>query len=199
MIAVSPSSKSSVATPTNITVNPLPASAFVAGGASIQSLKSSSPAAAQLPARKTLTRIRAISAFISLSRNQLWISLQPPYHRGMLKDKVVIVTGAGGGIGRDFALAMSAKGAKVVVNDIGSSVSGEGKDTGPAQKVVEEIKAKGGTAVASTDSVADWEAANRIVKTAIDAFGRIDVVVNNAGILRDRFFFNMSVEEWKAV
>ena len=117
----------------------------------------------------------------------------------MIKDKVVVVTGAGGGIGRDFALAMAAHGAKVVVNDIGASVAGEGKDAGPAQKVVEEIKAKGGIAVANTDSVAEWESANRIIKTAIDAFGRIDVVVNNAGILRDRFFFNMSVEEWKAV
>ena len=75
----------------------------------------------------------------------------------MLKDKVVIVTGAGGGIGRDFALAMAAHGAKVVVNDIGASVSGEGKDAGPAQKVVAEIQAKGGTAVANTDSVADWD------------------------------------------
>ena len=118
---------------------------------------------------------------------------------GMLDGKVVIVTGAGGGIGRDFAHAMAAEGAKVVVNDIGASVSGEGRDAGPAQKVVDEIKAKGGMAVANTDSVSDWEAANRIVKTAVDAFGRIDVVVNNAGILRDRFFFNMSVEEWKAV
>ena len=117
----------------------------------------------------------------------------------MLKDKVVVVTGAGGGIGRDFALAMAAHGAKVVVNDIGASVAGEGKDAGPAQKVVDEIKARGGMAVANTDSVAEWEAANRIIKTAIDAFGRIDVVVNNAGILRDRFFFNMSIEEWKAV
>jgi len=117
----------------------------------------------------------------------------------MLKDKVVIVTGAGGGIGRDFALAMAAHGAKVVVNDIGASVSGEGKDAGPAQKVVEEIRARGGTAVASTDSVSEWESANRIVKCAMDAYQRIDVVVNNAGILRDRFFFNMSVEEWKAV
>jgi NAD(P)-dependent dehydrogenase (short-subunit alcohol dehydrogenase family) len=117
----------------------------------------------------------------------------------MLKDKVVVVTGAGGGIGRDFAHAMAAHGAKVVVNDIGASVAGEGKDAGPAQKVVAEIKANGGTAVANTDSVSEWEAANRIVKTAIDTFGSIDVVVNNAGILRDRFFFNMSVEEWKAV
>jgi NAD(P)-dependent dehydrogenase (short-subunit alcohol dehydrogenase family) len=117
----------------------------------------------------------------------------------MLKDKVVVVTGAGGGIGRDFALAMASHGAKVVVNDIGASVAGEGRDAGPAQKVVDEIKAKGGTAVANADSVAEWESANRIVKAAIDAFGRIDCVVNNAGILRDRFFFNMSVEEWKAV
>jgi NAD(P)-dependent dehydrogenase (short-subunit alcohol dehydrogenase family) len=117
----------------------------------------------------------------------------------LLENKVVVVTGAGGGIGRDFALAMSAAGAKVVVNDVGASVSGEGRDAGPAQKVVDEIKAQGGLAAANTDSVAEWEAANRIVKTAIDAFGRIDCVVNNAGILRDRFFFNMSIEEWKAV
>jgi NAD(P)-dependent dehydrogenase (short-subunit alcohol dehydrogenase family) len=117
----------------------------------------------------------------------------------MLKGKVVVVTGAGGGIGRDFALAMAANGAKVVVNDIGASVSGEGTDAGPAQKVVEEIKSKGGSAVASTDSVAEWESANRIVRCAIDNFQKIDVIVNNAGILRDRFFFNMSVEEWKAV
>ena len=117
----------------------------------------------------------------------------------MLKDKVVIVTGAGGGIGRDFAHAMAAKGARVVVNDVGASVSGVGKDAGPAQKVVDEIKARGGQAVANSDSVAEWESANRIIGCAIDTFGRIDVVVNNAGILRDRFFFNMSIEEWKAV
>jgi NAD(P)-dependent dehydrogenase (short-subunit alcohol dehydrogenase family) len=117
----------------------------------------------------------------------------------VLAGKVVVVTGAGGGIGRDFALAMAAAGAKVVVNDIGASVHGEGKDAGPAQKVVDEIKAARGTAVANTDSVAEWAQANRIVQTAIDAFGRIDCVVNNAGILRDRFFFNMSVDEWRAV
>ena len=118
---------------------------------------------------------------------------------GMLEGKVAVITGAGGGIGRDFALAFARAGAKVVVNDIGASVAGEGKDAGPAQKVVDEIKALGGQAAANTDSVSEWDSANRIIKTAIDAFGRVDCVVNNAGILRDRFFFNMSVEEWKAV
>jgi len=117
----------------------------------------------------------------------------------LLEGKVALVTGAGGGIGREFALAMAAAGARVVVNDIGTSVKGEGRDAGPAQKVADEIRAAGGTAVASTDSVSEWESANRIVQCALDAFGAIDVVVNNAGILRDRFFFNMSVEEWRAV
>lgn len=117
----------------------------------------------------------------------------------MLEGKVVLITGAGGGIGRDFALAMAAAGASVLVNDLGTSVSGEGASGGPAQKVVDEIRAAGGRAVASTDSVADWASANRIVQAALDAFGRLDIVVNNAGILRDRFFFNMSVEEWRAV
>jgi NAD(P)-dependent dehydrogenase (short-subunit alcohol dehydrogenase family) len=117
----------------------------------------------------------------------------------MLSGMVALVTGAGGGIGRDFALALARAGAKVVVNDLGTSVKGEGADTGPAQKVVDEIGAERGTAVASTDSVADWAAANRIVQCALDNFGRIDIVINNAGILRDRFFFNMSVEEWRAV
>jgi NAD(P)-dependent dehydrogenase (short-subunit alcohol dehydrogenase family) len=117
----------------------------------------------------------------------------------MLEGKVVLVTGAGGGIGRDFALAMGAAGASVLVNDLGTSVKGEGADVGPAQKVVDQIRAAGGTAAASTDSVADWTSANRIVQAALDNFGRIDAVVNNAGILRDRFFFNMSVDEWRAV
>ena len=117
----------------------------------------------------------------------------------MLNGKAVVVTGAGGGIGRDFALAMAKAGASVVVNDIGASVHGEGKDTGPAQKVVDEIKAAGGKAVASTDSVADPQSAQRIIDCCVDSFGKIDGVVNNAGILRDRFFFNMSIDEWKAV
>jgi NAD(P)-dependent dehydrogenase (short-subunit alcohol dehydrogenase family) len=117
----------------------------------------------------------------------------------LLEGKAVLVTGAGGGIGRDFALAMAAAGARVLANDIGTSVKGEGRDAGPAQKVVDEIRAAGGTAIANTDSVSDWESANRIVQYAIDSFQGLDVVVNNAGILRDRFFFNMSVEEWRAV
>lgn len=117
----------------------------------------------------------------------------------MLEGKVIVVTGAGGGIGRDFALAMAANGAKVVVNDIGASVSGEGNDAGPAQKVADEIKAKDGSAVANTDSVSEWASASRIIECAMDSFGRIDGVLNNAGILRDRMFFNMSIEEWKAV
>jgi len=117
----------------------------------------------------------------------------------MMDGKVVIVTGAGGGIGRDIALAMAREGAKVVVNDVGASVSGEGNDVGPAQQVVDEIRAAGGAATANTDSVADASAAARIVTTALDAYGRLDAVINNAGILRDRFFHKMSVEEFDAV
>ena len=117
----------------------------------------------------------------------------------MLKGKVVVVTGAGGGIGRDIALQCAAQGAKVVVNDIGASVSGEGGDAGPAQKVVAEIVAAGGQAVAHTDSVAEVSAAGRIIQAAMDTYGRIDGVVNNAGILRDRFFHKMSVDEFDAV
>lgn len=117
----------------------------------------------------------------------------------MMKDKVAVVTGAGGGIGREIALLMAAEGAKVVVNDIGTSITGEGKDVGPAQKVVDEIRANGGQAVASLDSVSTWAGANGIIKSAIDNFGRVDCVVNNAGILRDRMFFKMSPEEWQAV
>jgi len=117
----------------------------------------------------------------------------------LLEGKVALVTGAGGGIGRDFALALGAAGAAVLVNDLGTSVHGEGRDAGPAEKVAAEIRAAGGKAVANTDSVADWQSANRIVQCALDSFQKLDVVINNAGILRDRFFFNMSAEEWRAV
>ncbi len=117
----------------------------------------------------------------------------------MLEEKVVIVTGAGGGIGREIALACAAEGARVVVNDIGASVSGEGQDSSPGQKVVDEIEKAGGQAVLSADSVATWAGAQRIVEKALDEWKRVDGVVNNAGILRDRFFFKMSPEEWEAV
>src|SRR5512134_3034877 len=118
---------------------------------------------------------------------------------GMVQDKVVVVTGAGGGIGRDIALALAAEGARVLVNDIGTSTSGVGSDAGPAQRVVAEIEAAGGSAAANTDSVADAASANRIVQCALDHFGRIDGVINNAGILRDRIFHRMADDEWDAV
>lgn len=117
----------------------------------------------------------------------------------MVKDKVIVVTGAGNGIGRDFALALATHGAKVVVNDLGTSAAGEGADASHAQKVVEEIRAAGGEAVANMDSVAEWESAQNIVQTAIDMYGRVDGVINNAGILRDRMFFKMNHNEWKSV
>ncbi|MCC8397446.1 SDR family oxidoreductase [Paraburkholderia sp. MMS20-SJTR3] len=117
----------------------------------------------------------------------------------MMDGKVVIVTGAGGGIGRDIALLMARQGAHVVVNDIGASLGGEGHSAGPAQSVVDEILAFDGRASANTDSVADAQGGERIVQNALDVFGRVDCVVNNAGILRDRFFHKMSNDDWDAV
>ncbi|HET6183573.1 MAG TPA: SDR family oxidoreductase [Acetobacteraceae bacterium] len=119
----------------------------------------------------------------------------------LLEGKVAVVTGAGRGIGRAIALCMAEHGAKVVVNDVGAAVTGEGHDETPAQEVVRLIdQSRGrGSAVVSTDSVAEWESAQRIVQAALDNFGRIDIVVNNAGILRDRMFHYMSPEEFDAV
>lgn len=116
-----------------------------------------------------------------------------------LENKVAIVTGSGRGIGREIALLLAREGAKVVVNDLGGSSDGQGNDTKVADEVVQEIKELGGDAVANYDSVAEFESANRIVQTALETFGRIDIVVNNAGILRDRMLFKMSEEEWDAV
>jgi NAD(P)-dependent dehydrogenase (short-subunit alcohol dehydrogenase family) len=105
--------------------------------------------------------------------------------------KVAIITGAGGGLGREHALLLASRGALVVVNDLGGAVDGSGSDKGAAERVVEEIKAKGGEAVPNTDSVATPEGGKAIVDTAIEAFGKVDIVINNAGILRDKAFHNM--------
>ncbi len=118
---------------------------------------------------------------------------------GTLDGKVAVVTGAGRGIGRATALSLAHEGALVVVNDLGAGIDGEGSDISPAQKVVGEIEKAGGKAVANGDSVADWNGATNIIACALDTFGRIDCVVNNAGILRDRIFHKMVPEEWEAV
>jgi len=118
---------------------------------------------------------------------------------GALDGRVAIITGGGRGIGREHALMYASEGAKVVVNDLGGNIDGTGEDRAPAQQIVDEIKAMGGEAVANTDSVSDWDGAQRLVQTAIDAFGDLHVLVNNAGILRDRVTVNMSEAEWDAV
>jgi len=118
---------------------------------------------------------------------------------GLCEGRVCIVTGAGRGIGREHSLMLSAQGAKVVVNDLGGSMDGVGHEAGPAQQVVDEIVALGGEAVANTDDISDWAGAERLVQQAIDSFGRLDVLINNAGILRDRMLANMTEAEWDAV
>lgn len=117
----------------------------------------------------------------------------------LLEGKVAIITGSGRGIGREEALLMAAQGAKIVVNDLGAHFDGSGASTSPAQEVVNEIKKMGGEAVANGDSVSDFKTAKRIVECAVDTFGGLNIVVNNAGILRDRMIFNMGEEDWDSV
>jgi len=116
-----------------------------------------------------------------------------------LKDKVAIVTGAGRGIGKGEALALASEGAKIVVNDLGGGADGSGAEASPAEEVVGEIKKMGGEAVANYDSVATWEGGENIIKSAVDAFGKLDILVNNAGILRDVMVFNMTDEQWDII
>jgi NAD(P)-dependent dehydrogenase (short-subunit alcohol dehydrogenase family) len=118
---------------------------------------------------------------------------------GLNGGRVVVVTGAGRGIGRGHALEMARQGAKVVVNDVGGEVGGGSRSPAPADAVVQEIRAAGGEAVADHEDVSDWEGAGRLVQRAVQSFGALDVVVNNAGILRDRMLVNMSMEEWDDV
>jgi len=117
----------------------------------------------------------------------------------LCEGRVVIVTGAGRGLGRAHALAFARAGAKVVVNDLGVEADGQGRNETPAQQVVEEIRAAGGEAIADASDVADWEQTGRLLRRTLDAFGRLDVVVNNAGFVRDRMFVSCSEEEWDAV
>ena len=118
---------------------------------------------------------------------------------GSLDGRVAIITGAGRGIGREHALLFAREGARIVVNDLGGANDGTGTDSTPAQMVVEEIKALGAEAIVNGDDVADWQGAQRLINSAIEAFGDLDILVNNAGILRDRVIVNMTEEEWDAV
>jgi NAD(P)-dependent dehydrogenase (short-subunit alcohol dehydrogenase family) len=118
---------------------------------------------------------------------------------GICDGRVVIVTGAGRGIGRGHALEFAAQGAKVVVNDLGAELDGRGSSTGPAGEVVDQIRASGGEAIANGADVTSWDQTAELVQLAVDTFGRLDVVVNNAGFLRDRMFFSMGEDEWDAV
>ncbi|WP_339830983.1 SDR family oxidoreductase [uncultured Parvibaculum sp.] len=118
---------------------------------------------------------------------------------GICEGRVVIVTGGARGLGREYCLEYARQGAKVVVNDLGGARDGEGRSAGPAQDVADEIKAMGGEAVANGDDVSDWDGARRMIDQAISTYGTLDVLVNNAGILRDRMIFNMTIDEWDAV
>src|SRR5437879_1152924 len=118
---------------------------------------------------------------------------------GALDGRVAIITGAGRGRGREHALLFASEGAKVVVNDLGGAMDGSGDDRTPAQQVVDEVRAMGGEAIANADNVADWEGGQRLINAAVEAFGDLHVLVNNAGILRDRVIVNMTEQEWDDV
>jgi len=118
---------------------------------------------------------------------------------GLLDGRVAIITGAGRGIGREHALLFAAEGAKVVVNDLGGNLDGSSSEGTPAEQVVAEIKAMGGEAVANHDDITDWEGGQRLINTAVETFGDLHVLVNNAGILRDRVLVNLSEDDWDAV
>ncbi len=118
---------------------------------------------------------------------------------GICDGRIVVITGAGRGIGREHALEFASQGAKIVVNDLGAEVDGTGNSADPAGEVVDEIRGMGGEAVANGEDVSDYEAADRLIQTALKTFGGLDVLVNNAGILRDRMLVNMTIEEWDAV
>jgi NAD(P)-dependent dehydrogenase (short-subunit alcohol dehydrogenase family) len=113
--------------------------------------------------------------------------------------RVAVITGAGGGLGRAYALLLASRGAKIVVNDLGGTFDGTGASETAAQKVVDEIKAQGGEAVPNYDSVSEWESAQKIIQTAIDAFGKVDILINNAGILRDKSLIKMEIEDYRKV
>src|SRR5271169_6196993 len=115
---------------------------------------------------------------------------------GALEGRVAIITGAGRGIGREHALLFASEGAKVIVNDLGGAVDGSGDDRTPAGQVVDEIRAMGGEALANADDITDWEGGRRLVAAAVEAFGDLHVLVNNAGILRDKMLVNMTEAEW---
>jgi NAD(P)-dependent dehydrogenase (short-subunit alcohol dehydrogenase family) len=114
-------------------------------------------------------------------------------------NKVAVVTGAGGGLGKAYALLLAARGAKVVINDLGGTFDGSGSDATPAQQVVDEIKAAGGDAVANYDSVAEWESAQKIINTAVENYGRLDILINNAGILRDKSILKMEMDDYRKI
>ncbi|MSY18998.1 MAG: SDR family NAD(P)-dependent oxidoreductase, partial [Actinobacteria bacterium] len=118
---------------------------------------------------------------------------------GICDNRVVIITGAGRGLGRAHAMAFAAEGAKVVVNDVGAELDGSGGSLSPAQEVVEEIRSLGGDAIVNGDDISDWDQAGHLIAQTIEVYGRLDTVVCNAGIVRDRMIVNMSVDEWDAV